>query len=60
MVYDGTLFVTTKLNTFAIDATTCKIKWQHIYTPLGPQTAQNNKGVAIGLGRVIRGTTDAT
>jgi PQQ-dependent dehydrogenase (methanol/ethanol family) len=59
VVYGGTLFVTTKLNTFAIDATSCNIKWQHIYTPLGPQTAQNNKGVAIGLGRVIRGTTDA-
>ena len=58
-VYAGTLFVTTKLNTFAIDATTCNVKWQHIYTPLGPQTAQNNKGVAIGQGRVIRGTTDA-
>jgi mono/diheme cytochrome c family protein len=59
VVYDGILFVTTKLSTFAIDATNCNIKWQHIYTPLGPQTAQNNKGVAIGLGRVIRGTTDA-
>ncbi len=59
VVYGGTMFVTTKLNTFAIDATTCNIKWQHIYTPLGPQTAQNNKGAAIGLGRVIRGTTDA-
>jgi len=59
VVYAGTLFVTTKLNTFAIDAKTCNVKWQHIYTPLGPQTAQNNKGVAIGQGRVIRGTTDA-
>lgn len=59
VVYDGMLFVTTKLNTFAIDATTCDVKWQHTYTPLGPQTAQNNKGVAIGQGRVIRGTTDA-
>lgn len=59
VVYNGTMLVTTKLSTFAVDATTCNIKWQHVYTPLGPQTAQNNKGVGIGQGRVIRGTTDA-
>ena len=52
------LYVTTTHLTLAIDGATCAIKWRHQYVSSALESAANNKGVAIGGGRVIRGTPD--
>lgn len=58
VAYNGTLYITTTNGTFAIDGSTCAKIWSYQYTPTDIAAAANNKGVAIGGGRVIRGTTD--
>ena len=58
VVYDGLLYVTTHLGTYAIDATTCEKKWSHHHIDVGPEMNATNKGVALYEGRVIRGTQD--
>jgi PQQ-dependent dehydrogenase (methanol/ethanol family) len=58
VMYDGILYVTTHLGTYAIDATTCKKIWTHLHVAQGPEMNATNKGVAIAGGRVIRGTQD--
>jgi alcohol dehydrogenase (cytochrome c) len=58
VVYDGILYATTHLGTYAIDATTCKKIWSHQHVAQGPEMNATNKGVAIAGGRVIRGTQD--
>jgi len=58
VVYDGILYATTHLGTYAIDATTCKKLWSHQHVAQGPEMNATNKGVAIAGGRVIRGTQD--
>jgi PQQ-dependent dehydrogenase (methanol/ethanol family) len=58
VMYDGLLYVTTHLGTYAIDATTCKKVWIHQHVAQGPEMNATNKGVAIAGGRVIRGTQD--
>jgi alcohol dehydrogenase (cytochrome c) len=58
VTYDGILYVTTHLGTYAIDATTCKKLWSHQHIAQGPEMNATNKGVALAGGRVIRGTQD--
>ena len=58
VMYDGLLYVTTHLGTYAIDATTCRKAWTHQHVAQGPEMNATNKGVAIAAGRVIRGTQD--
>jgi PQQ-dependent dehydrogenase (methanol/ethanol family) len=58
VMYDGILYATTHLGTYAIDATTCKKLWTHQHVAQGPEMNATNKGVAIAGGRVIRGTQD--
>ena len=58
VVYDGILYATTHLGTYAIDAITCKKLWSHQHVAQGPEMNATNKGVAIAGGRVIRGTQD--
>lgn len=58
VVYDGILYATTHLGTYAIDATTCRRLWAHQHDAQGPEMNATNKGVAIAGGRVIRGTQD--
>lgn len=58
VMYDGMLYVTTHLGTYAIDATTCKKLWSQQHVAQGPEMNATNKGVAIAGGRVIRGTQD--
>jgi PQQ-dependent dehydrogenase (methanol/ethanol family) len=58
VVYDGMLYATTHLSTYAIDATTCEKKWSHHHVAVGPEMNATNKGVALHAGRVIRGTQD--
>lgn len=58
IAYNGTLYVTTTNGTFAIDGRTCAKIWSYQYNATDIAAGANNKGVAIGGGRVIRGTTD--
>jgi len=55
--YEGVLYVTSALATFAIDAGTCEKRWEYQYSP-GYAPVQNSKGAAIAGGRVIRGAPD--
>jgi alcohol dehydrogenase (cytochrome c) len=58
VAYNGTLYVTTTDATFAIDGQTCAKIWSYQYNATDIEAGANNKGVAIGAGRAIRGTTD--
>jgi len=58
VMYDGVIYATTHLGTYAIDATTCRKLWTHQHVAQGPEMNATNKGVAIAGGRVIRGTQD--
>lgn len=58
IAYDGMLYVTTTDGTFAIDGQTCAKVWSYPYNATDIEAGANNKGVAIGAGRVIRGTAD--
>ena len=58
VVYDGVLYATTHLGTYAIDATSCRKLWSHQHVAEGPEMNATNKGVALARGRVIRGTQD--
>jgi len=58
VMYEGLLYVTTHLGTYAIDATTCKKVWTHQHVAQGPEMNATNKGVALAGGRVIRGSQD--
>lgn len=58
VAYNGTLYVTTTNGTFAIDGRTCAKIWSYQYNAMDIAAGANNKGVAIGTGRAIRGTAD--
>jgi alcohol dehydrogenase (cytochrome c) len=58
VTYDGIVYATTHLGTYAIDAATCVLRWTHHHLAQGPEMNATNKGVAIAGGRVIRGTQD--
>jgi alcohol dehydrogenase (cytochrome c) len=58
VMYDGIVYVTTHLGTYAVDATNCRRLWTHAHVAQGPEMNATNKGVAIAGGRVIRGTQD--
>jgi alcohol dehydrogenase (cytochrome c) len=58
IAYAGVLYVTTTDSTFAIDGRNCAKLWSYQYVPTDVEAGANNKGVAIGGGRVIRGTAD--
>lgn len=57
VVHQGTMYLTTTWSTIALDAATCRPKWRHDWehsmTGNGPY-----RGVAIKVGRVVRGTGD--
>ncbi len=57
IVYDGILYTTSALGTFAVDAANCKQQWVYRHKP-GHVFQPNNKGAVIAEGRVIRGTPD--
>ena len=56
---DGLIYLTTSLDTLAIDATDCEIKWRHHWEPEQDPVWMVNRGVAYAQGKVIRGTPDA-
>ena len=58
LVYDGVLYITTGLGTYAIDAANCRAIWAYQHKPGQFMGQHNNKGAAIAGGRIIRGTPD--
>ena len=58
IVYRGTMFVTTARLTAAIDAATCRQRWQYKWQAQDTELWPNNRGVAIEDGYVVRGTSD--
>lgn len=59
IVADGTIYTDTGLETVALDARTCAIRWKHRYTPEEARYSPSNRGLAVMDGRVFRGTGDA-
>jgi alcohol dehydrogenase (cytochrome c) len=57
LVYNGVLYTTSPLGTFAVDAATCKLLWSYRHPP-GYVFQPNNKGAAIADGRIFRGLPD--
>ncbi|MGC1387710.1 MAG: PQQ-binding-like beta-propeller repeat protein [Steroidobacteraceae bacterium] len=58
IVYQGTMYITTRRSTVALDATTCRPKWRYKWTPRAREVWPTNRGVAIKDGYVVRGTSD--
>jgi alcohol dehydrogenase (cytochrome c) len=58
VVVDGTMYLTTPLDTFAVDPTNCNVRWKSSYEPEEVQVYPGNRGVAVMNGRVFRGTAD--
>ncbi|HME82768.1 MAG TPA: PQQ-binding-like beta-propeller repeat protein [Candidatus Eremiobacteraceae bacterium] len=58
VIAGGTIYVTSAHNTYAIDDTTCKLKWKSTYVPTGPEPFNTNRGVALDNGTLFRGTQD--
>ena len=58
LVYDGTLYFTTTHYTVAIDATSCRLRWEHAWQPRAKEVFPPNRGAAIQDGKIVRGTAD--
>jgi PQQ-dependent dehydrogenase (methanol/ethanol family) len=60
VVVDGTMYLTSSLNTYALDPISCKAKWKYSYAldQAGVLLDPANRGVAVMNGRVFRGTPD--
>jgi len=58
IVRKGLMYITTAHRTYALDASTCRQRWSHEYSPTGMEFLPTNRGVALYKGMVIRGTLD--
>ncbi len=59
IVHDGTMYITARTTTIALDAATCRPRWRHDWSATFPGAAGvANRGVAIQEGRVVRATGD--
>ena len=58
IVHRGVLYFTAALSTIALDAATCALIWRHEYKLQARWVWSANRGVALGDGLVLRGTTD--
>ena len=56
----GTIFLTTATTTFALDAESCALRWQHTYNyhPAPDFDLKVNRGVGYSDGRLFRGAND--
>lgn len=55
---DGLVYFTTALDTLAVDATSCAVRWRHRYALEQDAVWMVNRGVAYANGRIYRGTPD--
>ena len=58
IVSNGTMYFTSLHVTVAIDAATCRLLWRHTWRPRDREVWNNNRGVGIQDGYVVRGTSD--
>jgi alcohol dehydrogenase (cytochrome c) len=58
VLIDGTLYVTTSTNTYAIDARTADQRWRHHFEPKSMGLGTPVRGVGYADGRLFRGTPD--
>jgi alcohol dehydrogenase (cytochrome c) len=56
---DGVIYTNTGLQTVAMDATTCALRWKYTYLPEEERFSPSSRGLAVLNGRVFRGTGDA-
>ena len=54
----GLIYLTTSLDTLAIDAADCTVRWRHRYALQQDPVWLVNRGVAYASGRIFRGTPD--
>ena len=59
VVVDGVIYTNTGLETVAMDAATCALRWKFTYVPDEERASPSNRGLAVLDGRVFRGTGDA-
>jgi PQQ-dependent dehydrogenase (methanol/ethanol family) len=59
VVLDGVIYTNTGLETVAMDAATCALRWKFSYLPDEERASPSNRGLAVLAGRVFRGTGDA-
>lgn len=59
VIANGTIYITTAHDTYALDATTCAERWRNRYVPTKPDIFPVNRGVALAGRLIIRGMTDA-
>ena len=58
IVVDGTMYFTTALGSYAIDAATCRLKWMQRLAIANPPGLGANRGFAYYGGMLFRGTPD--
>lgn len=58
LVENGTLYVTTANDTYAMNAATCRLLWTNTYTPADKVPFPVDRGAAIAGNRLIRGEDD--
>jgi alcohol dehydrogenase (cytochrome c) len=58
VVVDGVIYTNTGLETVAMDAATCALRWRFSYVPDEERASPSNRGLAVLDGRVFRGTGD--
>jgi PQQ-dependent dehydrogenase (methanol/ethanol family) len=58
IVHGGTMYVTTRSSTIALDAATCREQWRYTWQARAGEGWQRNRGVAIKDGRIVRATPD--
>lgn len=58
ILVDGVMYVTTHLDTIALDPASCKVHWRSHYTPVAYEPFTGNRGIAYANGRLFRGTAD--
>lgn len=54
----GVMYVTTALETFAVDPASCKLIWKNTRTPVANMPFSVNRGAAYDSGMIVRGTPD--
>jgi alcohol dehydrogenase (cytochrome c) len=58
IVYNGVMYITTMHYTVALDATNCRMRWEHHWEAKGKEPFRTNRGAAIKDGKIVRGTAD--
>lgn len=58
LVYKGVMYLTVGYLTAAVDASSCREIWKHVWAPTSKALSDPNRGVAIKEGKIVRVTPD--